>query len=290
MKKGPLIERLRQRMDKIVNEFSALVGELPIRHMNRVSPGVVIIAPEYYFEEPSDQQRAVQMRVKRDYEAIVELLNLMLRKAPEDLIAQMKDSDKQFRVWLELGHNWGVKCDPKQNAAGVKSAAHEFEKIFSVLEKSADLKTILVPDTNSLIVQPDPVQYREIAEAQSFVFMLLPTVLGELDRLQREHRNPELRDKAKKIITRIKGWRNQGALSDGVKVDGSIMVQASHREPDMKHSLSWFDESVFDDRILANVLELFSEYPSSRVVLVTGDINLQNKADAALIETAEISE
>jgi predicted ribonuclease YlaK len=30
-----------------------------------------------------------------------------------------------------------------------------------------------------------------------------------------------------------------------------------------------------------------AEHPAARVVLVTGDVNLQNKADAALLETAD---
>ena len=71
--------------------------------------------------------------------------------------------------------------------------------------------------------------------------MLLPTVLGELHRHEIEHRNEVVREKAKKIITRIKGWRNQGSLAAGVVVDSSIAVKASHSEPDMENTLSWLD-------------------------------------------------
>ena len=44
-----------------------------------------------------------------------------------------------------------------------------------------------------------------------------------------------------------------------------------------------------DDRIVASVLELHVEYPAASIILVTEDINLQNKADEAYITTAEVS-
>jgi len=43
-----------------------------------------------------------------------------------------------------------------------------------------------------------------------------------------------------------------------------------------------------DDRIIASILEVQAEYPTSRVVLITNDNNLINKAQAAMIEHKEI--
>ncbi len=97
-----------------------------------------------------------------------------------------------------------------------------------------------------------------------------------------------MRDKAKKIITRIKGWRQQGSLMNGVVFDKSIIIKAIHIEPDMANSLSWLNSNIADDPIIAGVLDFQAKQPSARIVLITGDINLQNKADAALIETAEM--
>ena len=55
----------------------------------------------------------------------------------------------------------------------------------------------------------------------------------------------------------------------------------------MKATLKWLDKDVADDRLIASTLEIIAQQPSARVVLVTSDINLQNKADAALIECYE---
>ncbi len=52
----------------------------------------------------------------------------------------------------------------------------------------------------------------------------------------------------------------------------------------MESSLSWLDPDVNDDRVIASVLSVEAQHPAARIVLVTGDVNLQNKADAALIE------
>ena len=138
----------------------------------------------------------------------------------------------------------------------------------------------------------DPTLYRTIAGRDDFRFVLLPPVLGELDELKIAHKNPDVRDAAKRAITRIKGWREQarragGTLNDGTVVDGSITVRSLHIEPDVKGSLSWLDPSVADDRIIAAVLAVAAEHPAAQVVLVTGDVNVQNKADAAMLETAD---
>ena len=56
----------------------------------------------------------------------------------------------------------------------------------------------------------------------------------------------------------------------------------------MHDSLSWLDPTIDDDRIIASVLEVQAANPSDQVVLVTGDINLLNKAEAACIDHAEV--
>jgi hypothetical protein len=226
------------------------------------------------------------LAIKRSYEPVLELLRLLLIRAPDDLVKQLEDADQQFRVWLELQSNSSLSPDVSKNEANLRTTGAALEQILAVLAVTGDGKMVVVPDTNSLIGHPDPLEYRSIVAADAFVFTLLPTVLGELDRLKIEHRNLDVREKAKAAIRRIKGWRLQGSLSAGVIVDKTITVKACQSERDMTRTLSWLDGDVQDDRIIASVIALQAERPASRVVLVTGDINLQNKADAALVEIA----
>ena len=73
-------------------------------------------------------------------------------------------------------------------------------------------------------------------------------------------------------------------------VDRTITIKAIAIEPDMQDTLSWLDKENRDDRIIASVLEVQSSYPNALVVLVTGDVNLSNKADLGRIDTSELVE
>jgi len=287
MQHASTASRLRSQLSSIVIGLSDLIKALPVRRFERFSPGVVVFAPEFYFAEPSPDQRATQFALKRKYEVFLEILRIMLRGAPHELARQLDEADKRFRDWLELNCSWSVTPSPIENANNAQSAAQQLEKILGVLESTITNDLILVPDTNSLLSAADPTEYRRVIGQDSFIFMLLPAVLGELDHLKIEHRNPEVREKARKIIVRIKGWRNQGSLALGVTVDKSIIVKTCHSEPDMSKSLSWLDANNRDDRIVASVLALAAEHPCARIILMSGDINLLNKADAALIQTIE---
>lgn len=279
--------RLRSELSSVITGLSGLIQSLAIRRFDRFGGGIVVICPESYFAERSAEQQATQLALKRQYEVLIEILKVILRGATNDLQNRLEDADKHFRDWLELDGSWSVTPNPAENARKSEAAGQPLLQILDVLDHSSKDELILVPDTNSLLATADPVEYRKVANQDSFVFTLLPTILGELDRLKIEHRNDVVREKAKRIITRIKGWRNQGSLAAGVVVDKSITVKASHSEPHMDKTLSWLDAHNNDDRIVASILALQGEYPSAHVILISDDINLLNKADAALIDTAD---
>lgn len=111
--------------------------------------------------------------------------------------------------------------------------------------------------------------------------VLFPTVLTELDKLKIVHRDAEFRQKIISIINRIKGLRSQGRLLDGVIVHKSILIKMVATEPDFEHTLHWLDNGNSDDRIIASALEIQVRNPSDTVILVSSDINLQNKAEMA---------
>ena len=60
------------------------------------------------------------------------------------------------------------------------------------------------------------------------------------------------------------------------------MLRSIAPEPDMRNSLPWLDPNK-DDRVLASILEVMRSHPRSPVILVTRDINMQNKAAHAAI-------
>jgi predicted ribonuclease YlaK len=134
-----------------------------------------------------------------------------------------------------------------------------------------------------LIHNPDLTSWR-FPNVPQFTLVLTPTVLGELDQLKITHRVESVRDKAEKVIKQVQELRRRGRLVDGVPiVKGSSTVKAVAVEPDMSTSLPWLDASNNDDRLIASTLEVMRRYTRSTVILVTKDVNLQNKADFANI-------
>ena len=281
--------RLQSDLKTLAERLSDLIRELPVEWFDWHGGGVFVVAPEYYWGEPSAEQFKAQLAIKRDYEEWFEVFRSVFRTATDDLNQRIKNADQGIRKWIELSPNWSLCPDPVSNEKNLREDAEQFVKILEILEVGGANETILIPDTNAIIGKLDPTQYKAIAGDDNFVFLLLPTVLAELDALKNDHRNRDFREKVKKAISRVKGWRNQGTLRDGVTVCRTITVKAVATEPDMKHTLTWLDKDNCDDRIIAAVLEVQSAYPTARVVLVTGDINLLNKADVARIEASEMA-
>lgn len=282
-----MLVRLRDRLETLVDSLCDLIRGIRVVRFDRDSGGVIFIVPEYHWGEPTASQQAARLSLHREYDSLTQLLRLLLSNAPEDLVREFEQAEERFRVWLDLGSNWSLSPDADKNEGHVREALKGIEKILVVLDGAGEVGVIVIPDTNALLAEADPSVYRPIAQGKAFTFILLPTVLGELDRLKIEHRNPDVREKAKSVVRRIKGWRGQGSLSSGVKVDGTIKVRAVHEEPKMRETLPWLDRDNADDRIIASVLAVQAAHPAARVVLVSADINLLNKADAAMVEASE---
>lgn len=280
--------KIRERLAQVTEALAALLAEIPIHRVEREGGGVVFIMPEFWWDDPCPELRNRQIALKKEYDHVVELLRASFAGAPRDVLKSIDTADDAFRKWLQLEQNWGLTKDSGKNEESFRKDAAEIRRIVDILDSGPKSDPIVVPDTNSLIATADPTNYRLPWFSGGFTFLLLPTVLHELDKLKIEHRNEAVRTKAEKAIAMIKGWRKQGQLLSGVTVDKNITVQTVAVEPDMKATLSWLDSDNPDDRIVTSVLQVQAQNPTSAVVLATGDINLQNKAEFAMIEYDEI--
>lgn len=147
---------------------------------------------------------------------------------------------------------------------------------------------VVVPDTNVLLRNQELQSWAVTLVVESYTVLLVPGVLGELDEQKLNHRNPDVRAKAKTFSNRIRGWRNQGSLTTGVRVQGNVFIRVVARDPDLKNTLSWLDPAVADDRILASVLEWQLATPMTAVELWTGDSVMLAKADEAGVPTGDL--
>ncbi len=84
------------------------------------------------------------------------------------------------------------------------------------------------------------------------------------------------------IINKLKEYRRRGKLTEGVTIlKGSITLCAIATEPNFENTLKWLDKSNEDDRLIAEFLEIMRSNGGRTTILITGDINLQNKCEIA---------
>lgn len=287
VKRQPLGARMSEDLDSIEDRLAAVLRTIRVKPIALHHP-IGIVAPHFHWDRCSPEQEFQLTAVKRDYEDFCELLRQLLRGAPDSVIRKMQEADRGVREWIERKASYAIRPNAEMGIREMRKAAGAFRELLSIMAAAEDGPPLVVPDTNTLIDHPDPREYRDQVGDKAFSLVLLPSVLEELEKLRIGHRHDEIRDKAKAVIRRIKGWRAQGSLSEGVTVDKTITVTAEHAEPDMSRSLSWLDPTVNDDRIVASVLELEAKYLNRPVLLATADINLQNKADAAKIAILDL--
>ena len=281
--------RLRSTLTLLIEDLETFIRDLGTHRIERSGSGVILVTPEFWWDELSAPQRLRQLEINRSYKEWFELLTLALSEATPDLRKKLKKADTWLRKWLELKQNWSLRADSEANVAAMKVDARHLFEMVEILEAAAPELPILIPDTNAITANPDPTAYRKTIGQDAFVFLLLPTVLTELDELKNSQRGQDFKNKVKKAITRIKGWRNQGSLRQGVKVDQTITVKAIATEPDMDVTLSWLDKDSRDDRIIASVLSIQAEHPGAEITLITGDMNMLNKAEVAQIGATDLS-
>jgi rRNA-processing protein FCF1 len=278
-------DRLRDELAGIRNDLDALLERSEIRYVNPNSPGsgVVFLGAADWGWAPSDPDTsAAQMNLTQRYSSWFDRYRLLFPHPTPDISQKIEHTDTFVRRWATRPNDYDHSI-PRTIDAARKQAFEQlntFDELLDLVVKNGDADLRLVPDTNALIRNPDLASYASEAPSPTFYVHLLPTVLGELDELKDRGRSQELRDQAQAVVKRLKGLRDKGNLSTGVKLTKAIMVRAEAREVDVRSVLDWLDPTVPDDRILAAALRLQSDHPAGSVVLVTSDLNLQNKADA----------
>lgn len=180
---------------------------------------------------------------------------------------------------------------------GYETTSEVFADVAAALDKQIALPgnlyqpvegfAIYVPDTNALLANLSLETWR-FPDSPKFTIVLTPTVLAELDQLKVNHRVEQVRAKAEGLITRIKGYRARGRLTDGVPLVSKVStLLALAYEPNVAETLPWLDPANNDDRILASFVEVMRRFTRSPVLLVTRDVNLQNKAEFARLPFVE---
>lgn len=238
--------------------------------------------------ELDDSSRQIQSKVLEEYRRFSSVLEVLFKEQSENTIKTFQEAKKViFNViqqeWDQ--HTYFGSCN--QAFSKAKEALDTQINLLKRLYGISQNRFVVIPDTNALLFNPD-LEAWSFDSVGQFTIALLPTVLSELDKLKMDSRSESVRQKAEKLIRQIKEYRRRGRLTEGVTLvrDKSRMI-AIAVEPAFSESLSWLDANNNDDRFIASCIEIMRQMPDNQVVLLTRDINLQNKAEFARIPFLE---
>jgi hypothetical protein len=288
MKLVSLVERLEQQLQAIEHKVCELLDASTIkrRYQDPFSE-IVIVANDYYWDTSDESQKRLQLKVLRTYLSWFESFSLLFHDAPKKMQKQITETHATVKKWIEKENGWHVPSTVAEAKKTFQEQIQTYYQLLGLFKSPDNPGFILVPDTNALIIAPDVGSYGTAIGQAAYTIVILSTVLSELDKLKIIHRNEEFRSKVESVIRRLKGLRQQGNMHEGVTVNKEVTVKMIAHEPDFNKTLSWLDPSNNDDRIIAATLEVQREEPSSIVILVSADINHQNKAEMANIPFVE---
>ncbi len=287
-----LLRSFQHRLTDELQDIEAAIHDLWSKSRieefrNDPDSAVVLITNRYYWKALAPEHRGRQAQIIGKYRHWYELFNRCHPQYSGDVQRDIRETHDYVITAIELQTGWHTESRVDENAAYLAKKLSVFRQL---LAASTVPEFVLVPDTNALLKSADPSHYAEIIDSSTFRFAIVPTVLHELDALKRNRANQPLGEKAEKAIRFIKGFRKQGSGLDGVIVSKTINVQMIPTEPRMNELPKWLDSENQDDRIIGSVLEIQCAQPSAIVVLVTDDLNLQNKAEMAFLPWAELPE
>jgi len=269
-------EELRHLLEELLLKYSAL---------DRDYSGLVATSGNHTYRKLNEGGVLLQGKLLKEYRRFNAIVRCLLREQPKAIIVTLRNAETVLERIIEQERTW---CATTSEA--LKEASEALQSLIDLLSRLYDPshgESSYIPDTNALFYNLKLESWK-FAESPKFTLILLPTVLSELDRLKINHPNPGLRKKAETLIRQIKEYRRRGRLSEGVPIlKDRIQLVAVATEPGKDSFLPWLDSSNSDDRILANTFEVMRSRPRSAVILVTRDINLQNKAEIALIPFVE---
>ena len=283
--------RLMASLDDLEARYLDLLDRSAIRNVdpNRRGSGIVFVGASKWGWSPDAGLTGERTHLAAELDEWLSLFRLLHRDALPETEKRIGNASRLLRRWL-LRDGRDTSIPPTVEQARDK-AANAFVELRELIDMHASSSTglVAVVDTNALLHLPDVADYRDVLGCDQFEVVLLPTVLSELDELKDRGRTADARDAATAVVRRIKGLRDRGNLRSGVPVEGKISLRAEHREVAPRGILDWLDPQVPDDRIIGATLDLQARYPSKTIVLVSRDINLQNKAAAVGIPIVDPS-
>lgn len=275
-------EMMREIKNLLENLF---MNHSTIYRLIQPGDGVISVYGNYAYRKLDEAGRQIQSKVLEKYHRFFELLKVLLKDLPTESLRHLSELNT---VLIRTIEQQRTPCKNTKEAfsEAVKTLQDQLNLLRHLYDSSSG-EAAYVPDTNALLYNP-ALETWKFHETPKFILVLVPSVLSELDALKIKDHNETVRSKSETLIRQIKEYRRRGNLAGGVPIiKGTIDIVAVATEPSMETSLPWLDQENNDDRFIASVIEVMRNRPRASVIIVSRDINLQNKADFARIPYVE---
>lgn len=285
-----ILDILRLRAGLLCEEGTRLLREYSGMYpINAPGASIVLISPsgDHFWNELSKDGKQIQAKLLPQINRFTELILELARNLPDSSQKELERTLKEIKNAVEqTGKTWWQTTD--EAAEGFRALFDTITAVYKSYFEALSSDVLVIPDSNAFLLNPDVERWR-FKDVDHFTLILTPTVLSELDKHKINHKNEGVRNKASKLIRKIKEYRRRGSLHDGVTiVTDRVSLRAIAIEPNMSQTLSWFDSDIADDRFLATAIEVIRNNLEAIVFIVTADINMQNKAEMAGIPFREV--
>ena len=277
----PYLARIRELLEEIRALGLRFLDESEIHPPSQPGDTVFLLGAGRW-GRLSDVARRLQMDLLKDFEAYRGRSRLLWDSLPADLRADVREAEEFIAGFVErTGSVYEIPATIAEAKVDFQKRLDDLLKVLVLLDREDQRGVIVFIDTNAITECPDLSLYAANLGGDAFDAVLPSTVLNELEALKRKPQQRQFKEKVARALRRIKGWRDQGDLSIGVKVGGRITVRVLSKEPDFQNAPPFLDASVPDDRIILRALEVQRERPAATVLIATRDTNLQTKATLA---------
>lgn len=276
------VVNMKQRLHLIEDSLTAFIKKQTlVKTRVETISGMRTIAPRYSFSHDLDiQQRQQQNILLNRFQEWEEHFRLMIRVMPSQFKKEINNILHYIVSRIELKHDWLIEATIEANAKQISKNISFLYEVFLILEES---KTgyLLVPDSDYLINSGSISQFGPLFGLTEYRLVLLPSVLDEIRLLARSGSLGELQVRAQKLLDEVKRLKRKGSLIKGIELSQAVTLQVPPVEADFDNTLKWLDRNLLDDRIIAALLAFEHSHPDRIVVLLSDNINLQNKAELA---------
>jgi rRNA-processing protein FCF1 len=287
--------RLRQLAEAARDSLLALAKVSPINTFrNDPSSGVVIIPRNpFSWRELSREDIPLLGAARHNTEAWLDGARRVLAVAAPEHLGQFDELADDLRTLYirgedSTGPNRGSQeriGDDAQDAVNLQLGL--IERLPGAVEPS---RLIVMPDTNALLQDPAIEDWVLVEGNEPVTIVIAQIVVTELDRKKIDG-NASVARKAESLIRRFDeyGRRGDTLAPDGVRLRGSVRFRELPLAPNMSLMPGGLDPAHADDCALAAAISLTATHLSSRIVLVTRDRNLRNKARRYAVPAVDVS-